>query len=112
MWKKIKELRDLFLLILGGIGFALLGYKAHKKRAAAKRMHDRGVVLMNSGVEKHIEEGKVLLDKAESEKVRAKHARMDAEAQLRKLGETNETLDAIADRFNSRRLRKQPGDNS
>lgn len=112
MWKKVKELKDFVLLVLGGIALAFIGAKAHQRKKAADRMQHKAEVLLNSDIKEHIEEGEKLLVKAANEKVKATNARMDAEDQLRKLGEKNETLDDIAHRFNSRRVRKQPGADS
>lgn len=96
--------------VLAAVGSAVLlalaASRAQQKRQSAKRLEDKAQGMLNSNISKEIKEAKKLVEKAHKEKDKATEARAKAEKQLEKLGEANEDLDAIADRFNSRRLRK------
>lgn len=90
----------------GAVLLALAASRAQRKRHAADSMEKRAQDMLSQNTSKHIKESKKLMEKAHKEKDKAIKARAKAEKQLEKLGEANEDLDTIADRFNSRRVRK------
>ncbi len=92
--------------VLGAILFALAGARSIKKSSSAKRKVDKAIELQNTGIASQIAKSKKLLNSAGKDKLVATEAQRKMEQQLEKLGESNEDIDAIADRFNSRRLRK------
>ena len=108
MWAKIKAMG--WVVALASVGTAIvLGLAAAKsvnKKNSAKRKETRAVDMMNSGIGRQIHNGKKLLEAANKDKDAAIRADVTMENQLEKMGAANESLDAIADRFNSRRLRK------
>lgn len=97
-------------MVLSAILLALAGAKAVKKRASADKKEQLATDLLNSGASKQIEKGKKLLESANKDKDAGVAADKRMEAELEKLGETNPNIDALADRFNSKRLRKRSGD--
>jgi hypothetical protein len=80
--------------------------RAKSAQAASKAKEQKATDLLNSGVSTQIAKGKKLVEAANKDKDRAGNARKAMEAQLAKLGDSNEELDSIADRFNSRRVRQ------
>jgi hypothetical protein len=108
MWERIKSFG--WVTTLATIGTAIvLGFVAARsanKKATAKRKETRAVDMMNSGIGREIHKGKKLMEAANKDKDAAVAADVAMENQLEKMGAANESLDAIADRFNSRRLRK------
>ena len=91
------------------ISAALLGLavaKASNKKESARKKEDRATDMLNSGISKEIAKGKKLMESAQKDKDKGVAAHDAAEKQLDKLGQDNEDMDSIADRFNSRRLRK------
>ncbi len=108
MWDRIKSF-GLFTIIASVLTAVVLGFAAAKsvnKKASGKRKEQRAVDMMNSGIGREIHKGKKLLEAANKDKDAAIAADVEMENQLEKMGAANESLDAIADRFNSRRLRK------
>lgn len=99
-------------LVLGAIALAMAAGQAANRTAAGKRKEQQAEELLNTGISKHLQQGKKLMNAAHKDKDKAVHARKKMEQQLEKLGEANEDMDSIADRFNSRRLRKHSDDNS
>jgi len=108
MWTRFKALGWVITIgtILTAVLFALAGARSIKKSNNAKRKVDKAIELQNTGISKHITESKKLLSSASKDKLVAAAAQKTMEQQLEKLGESNADIDAIADRFNSRRLRK------
>ena len=108
MWAKLKALP--WVITLGAVlTAAVLGAAAAKsinKQNSGKRKEARAVDMMNSGIGREIHKGKKLLESANKDKDAAVAADVKMENQLEKMGAANESLDAIAHRFNSRRLRK------
>lgn len=111
MWDRIKSFG--WFTVLASVATAMvLGFAAAKsvnKKASSKRKEQRAVDMMNSGIGREIHKGKKLLEAANRDKDAAVAADVQMENQLEKMGAANESLDAIADRFNSRRLRKSTG---
>lgn len=108
MWAKFKALPWLVTLA-AVLTAAVLGAAAARsinKTNSGKRKEARAVDMMNSGIGREIHKGKKLLEAANKDKDAAIAADVKMENQLEKMGAANESLDAIAHRFNSRRLRK------
>lgn len=105
---KIKQWLGIAAGVITAILLVLAGAKASNKRQAAKRKEERAVDLLNSGISDRIAKGKKLAESAQKDKDIAVKAHQKMEQRLEKLGESNEDLDAIATRFNSKRLRHKP----
>jgi len=93
--------------VIGAILLGLAVAKASNKRAAADRKDQTATDLMNTGISKQIAKGKRLRESANKDKDAAIAADKLSEERLEQMAANNESLDAIADRFNSRRLRKR-----
>jgi hypothetical protein len=93
-------------LVIGAILLALAAGKAATARNAANRKEDMAADLLNAATSKELAKGKKLIESAHKDKVKSAAAQQKMKDQLDKLGDASEDLDAIADRFNSRRLRK------
>lgn len=108
MWAKIKAMGWVVSLaaVASAIVLGLAAAKSVNKKNSSKRKEARAVDMMNSGIGREIHNGKKLLEAANKDKDAAIAADVKMENQLEKMGAANESLDAIADRFNSRRLRK------
>ena len=94
-------------LVLAAILLALAGAKAVKKKNSANKKEQLATDLINSGVSSKIYKGRKLLESANKDKDAGIAANEVMEAQLEKLGEANENIDDVANRFNSKRLRKR-----
>lgn len=97
-WKTI-------LVIVSAVAIALLGRKATKLRAEVKGKESVATDLLNSGISKKLEKGKKLIEEADKAKNKGVAVRAKLEEHLEKIGGNDETIDDIAHRFNSRRLR-------
>ena len=95
-------------MILTAVLLALAGAKAAKKKSSANKKEQLANDLMNSGISKEIAKGKKLLESANNDKDAGAAADAKVKAQLEKLSEANADIDSIADRFNSKRVRKRP----
>jgi len=93
-------------LVLAAILMALAGAKVTKRRASATKKEDKAVELMNSSISTDIQKGKKMVESANKDKDKAVEAEKRMEAQLENMGNANEDIAAIADRFNKRKLRK------
>jgi hypothetical protein len=111
MWARIKAAGWVVTLgaVLSAIVLGLAAAKSVNKQSSAKRKEAQAVGKMNSGISSEIHKGKRLLEAANKDKDAAVAADVKMENQLEKMGAANESLDAIAHRFNSRRLRKSAG---
>jgi len=92
-------------LVLGAIALALAAGRASSKHKAGVKKEKKAENLLNASTSREIQKGKKLVEAADKDKTKAADARKKMEAHLEKLGEANEDMDSIADRFNSRRLR-------
>ncbi len=99
-------------LVLGAVLLAMAAGQAASKMKSARKKEATAQDKLSSGVSSEIHKGKVLVDSANKDKDKAVAARERMEAQLEKLGEASEDMDSIADRFNSRRLRKSTSDST
>lgn len=93
--------------VLTAIGLALAASKANSRRTRASNNERVATDLLKNGTSAQIKKGERLLVKVNTDKAAAVAADELAEQRLEKLGATNESLDAIATRFNSRRLRER-----
>ncbi len=93
-------------LVLSAILMALAGAKAVKMQASADKKEQLATDLLNSGASKQIAKGKKLLESANKDKDAGVVANKRMEAELENLGKANENIDAFADRFNSKRIRR------
>ena len=111
MWDRIKSFGWVTTVasIATAIALGFIAAKSVNKKASGKRKEARAVDMMNTGISREIHKGKKLLEAANKDKDAAIAADVRMENQLEKMGASNESLDAIADRFNSRRLRKSTG---
>lgn len=111
MWQKFKSLGWVVtaIAVLTAVGLALATAKAQSRRTRASKNERVATDLLNAGTSKEIAKGRKLAEKVQRDKDVAVAADKLAEQRLESLA-TNDSLDAIADRFNSRRLRKRPDD--
>lgn len=82
----------------------LAGRKATKLHARAAVKDETATNLLNSGISKEIARGKKMVDAANKDKDKAIIANLKMKERLEVLGEVDESIDDVADRFNSRRL--------
>ena len=108
-WTKFKALPfvRVAVLILLGIGGALLAAEASRKVASAKKKDERVVDMKNSMISGELIEAEKLADSADQDKKDAQAIREKMKVNLEKMGQANENIDDIAHRFNSRRMRKR-----
>ena len=92
-------------MILSAVLLALAGAKSAKKRGRAEKQERLAEDLMQTGIDIDLTEAKRQTEKAEKNKQAAAKAKAKMEQRLEELGNANEDIDALADRFNSRRLR-------
>lgn len=112
MWAKIKSAGWFITAttILLAVGMALAGARSTKLKKRAKRNKAKAVDLMNGKTSAEIAKGKRMRDAADADLDVALDADKLMEARLEKWSQHDADLDAIADRFNSRRLRKPAAD--
>lgn len=111
MWAKFKSLGWLAAVgaVLTAIGLALAAAKAQSRRDRASKNERAASVLLTSNIKTEIAKGEKLQAKAENDKKAAAQADAKMEERLETLA-ANDSLDAIADRFNSRRVRERAND--
>ena len=93
-------------LVLGGILLALAAGRAASKKAAADRKDQRAADLLNSQISNEIQKGKKLVESAQKDKDKAVELHQASQKRLEQMAENNEDMDSIADRFNSKRVRR------
>lgn len=111
IWAKFKSLGWVAaaIAVLTAIGLALAAAQAQSRRDRATKNERAATVLLTSNVKTEIAKGEKLQASAENDKKRAALADAKMEARLETLA-SNDSLDAIADRFNSRRVRERAND--
>ncbi len=92
-------------IVLGAVLLAMKALKSGREDRRADKAEAVAVDLLNSGIGKKVRKGRKLMEKSEVHKNRAIAAREGMEIDLEKLGEANADMDAIAHRFNSKRMR-------
>lgn len=92
-------------VIASAIALALLGRKATKLSAQVKAKEDMASELLNKGTSKELKKSKELIESASRDKDVGVAVRNKMQEHLDNIGSNDETLDDIAHRFNSRRLR-------
>ena len=105
MKKWLAEKWKTLTVVAAAIALALLGRKATKLSAKIDAKERTATDLLNSGISTKLVKGRELLEEADHDKNIGVVVRAKMEEHLEKIGEKDETLDAIADRFNSRRMR-------
>lgn len=85
--------------------FVLAGAKARKLERRAAKAEDRAQVILQDHTKVNLDKAKKLQDAAAGDKVAATQVKQKMREQLDKLGDSDENIDDIADRFNSRRKR-------
>ena len=108
LWQTIKSwpwVRTIGFVVAGAL-VAFAAERARKVKQRANRTEDKAAELLTTESSKAIQRGKDLVEKAQKDKDKAVEIRKAAEERLARMGEENETLDSIADRFNSKRVRK------
>lgn len=93
------------IAVVAAIALAMLAGKARSTQKNIKKKEQLGTDLLNSGISRKLQKGKKLIESADKDKDKSVEIRQRMEARIEQLGESNEEFDAIADRFNSKRLR-------
>ena len=112
MWAKIKSAGWFITAttVLLAVGMALAGARSTKLKKRAKRNKATAVDLMNAKTSGEIAKGRKLRDSADRDLDVAVEADKLMEQRLEQWSDHDADLDAIADRFNSRRVRRAAGD--
>ena len=97
-------------MILTAILFALAGAKSVKKKKRAAKTQQRAEDLMNSGVSSKIHKGRKLMESANVDKDKAIAADKLMSKRLDEMSTKNDSIDDVAHRFNSRRVRQRQSD--
>jgi len=107
LWDKIKSLQWFITagMVVAAVLLALAATRAVKRRGNAVKLERRSIELQNGATSRELYKSKKLLEAADKNKNEALLADDVVAKQLEKLGEANKSLDAIATRFNSKRLR-------
>lgn len=113
--KWLKKLGWVQTVIAGTVAIALvlLAAKVRNKRKSATKKDQRAADLIRSGVSSKIQKGKKLADSANVDKDATVEIQQRMELRIEQLGESNEDLDSVVSRFNSKRiLRHRPRSSS
>lgn len=107
-WQWLKSLPWLVTLgmLAAAIFMVLNGRKIDRLQKRAEKKNIAGIDLKNTEISTQINKGKQLVESAHKDKTRADEIRVKLEDNLKVLGERSETIDDIADRFNSKRVRR------
>jgi len=100
------------VMVFLGVLMILAGRKATKLHERAKAKDEAATELLNSGISKQLQKGKALIDSADKDKDKAVAAKKAMKEHLEVLGQNDESIDDIATRFNSRRVRERTGSSS
>lgn len=92
--------------IFSAIALVLLGMKAAKKKAQARRKENAVPDMLNSGVTAKVEAAKEMLESAQKDKEEAVEIKRRMNERLEKIGGANEELADVAHRFNAHRVRR------
>ncbi len=108
MWAKIKALPWIATagMVAVAIVLALQSGKVIRLQRRAERKSKHGISLKNTEISTRILQGKKLVESAEKDKDKIIKVKENMEANLALMGKNSETIDDIADRFNSKRVRK------
>lgn len=105
-WVKTLPLWAVLGAVTTAVFMAMAGAKAARFEKRARNAQTNAENLLQDKTKLNVEKAAKLQREAEKHKEKAAIAKAEAEARIEELGNKNETLDDIADRFNSRRLRK------
>ncbi|KKN66751.1 hypothetical protein LCGC14_0468620 [marine sediment metagenome] len=108
MWSKFKALPWIATagMVAVAIVLALQSGKVIRLQKRAKKKDKHAVSLKNTEVSTYIHKGKKLAESAQLDKDEAVKVHERMEANLALMGKNSETIDDIANRFNSKRVRK------
>jgi len=93
-------------MAIGAVLLVLSAVKASKRKKSAKRKEALADDLVSSMTFKDHKKAQKLIKSAQKDKQAAKISKEEMEYKLEKLSEQNTDIDALADAFNSRRVRK------
>ncbi len=108
MWSKFKALPWIATagMVLVAIVLALQSGKVIRLQKRAEKKDERAIDKKNSGISTYILQGRKLAESAQLDKDKAVKVHERMEDNLALMGKNSETIDDIADRFNSKRVRK------
>jgi hypothetical protein len=109
MWAKFKALPfvRVVVLVLIAISTAWLAAAASRKFEAGRRKDERVIDMKNSQISGELAAAEKLADSADQDKKDGVAIRKRMKENIEKMGQANENMDTVADRFNSKRLRKR-----
>jgi len=102
-WPSLKTLGA----ILAAIALVLLGARAAKKKGNARKKEAREQQYLADGSSKSLQKAKKLKESAQKDIDASVAAHDEMAKKLEALGEGNEDLDELMDRFNSDRVRRK-----
>ncbi len=108
MWTKIKSLLSWKTggLILTAVLMIIAGQKAVRHNRKVKEKEDRIDAMLHSGVKSNLKKASELQRQVKKHKSKASEAATETKERLDKIGETNETIDKVADRWSTKRVHK------
>ena len=114
MWAKFKALPfvRVAVLVLLGVGVALLAAKASRKIVSAAKKDERVIDMKNSMISGELVAADELADAAAIDINAAIEIKRKLNNNLVKMGQANENMDDIAKRFNGKRVRKRTSDSA
>ncbi len=109
MWSKLKALPWLVTigLVITAVVMVLASGKIQRLQKRAARKTKTAIIKKNTGVSTYIHQGKKLADSANQDLDAADRVKKRQVKRMESLGDRDETIDDIAHRFNSKRVRKQ-----
>ncbi len=107
MWAKIKALPWLVTLgvVLAAVAMAMNGGKIRKLQRRATRKQNAGIAKKNTGIKRDLEKSTTLMDSAQDDLDAVDAAAEAMEANIKEITRVDQTVDSIADKFNSDRKR-------
>lgn len=93
-------------MVAVAIILALQSGKVTRLQNRAKKKDERAIDKKNSGISTYIHQGKKLAESAQRDKDKAVEVHERMEDNLASMGKNSESIDDIANRFNSKRVRK------
>ena len=108
MWAKLKALPWIVTigLVLTAVVMAMASGKIQRLEKRAAKKNEKAIDKKNSGISSYIHQGKKLAESANKDLDAAGKVKDRQVERMESLGERDETIDDIADRFNSKRVRQ------
>ncbi len=108
MWSRFKALPWIVTagMVLVAVVLALQSGKVIRLQKRSEKKNEQAIDLKNSQVSIHILQGKKLAESAQKDKDKIVEVKKNMEGNLALMGKNSETIDDIANRFNSKRVRK------